>query len=162
MLITEVISQEATQDFLAGIQSTLQTLPLWHIEELYLFVKSHNAIAISFDASWKPFIGVTRGYNEPENRTYIHSGGEFLALVRSRFKALPHEICGGRVFLKNDRAWSGSSGKVFLKWVWLGKHLSLVEDVLELLQSLSPELHQESPLQVSETPTSARFVIRSW
>lgn len=104
---------------------------------MYLFVEQRNAVAISFDSNWKPFIGYTRGYNAPEDRTYI-SGGPFLALVRSRFRSSHQfDIAGGRVFLAANRAYNIDKlyEYTFLKWIWLSDSLSLVTDVLQLLRN---------------------------
>lgn len=67
-------------------------------------------------------------------------GGAFLALVRSRFKSLPHDIPGGRVFLSSDRAFRvlrDYKEETFLRYIWLSDSGNVFFDVLWLLlQSL--------------------------
>lgn len=142
-LTSEDIPHNDTCNFLWGIKNTLLKMPPNQVDELYFYVVKRNAVAISFDSSWQPFIGFTRGYNYPEERErkYIRGGGAFLALIKSRFRTCPHEICGGRVFLKPDYAYhvtSTSEEVIFIRWTWLGNSPSLVDDVLELLLELSP------------------------
>ena len=135
-MITEVIPRKDALDFLSGIERSLLNMSEDEIYKMYLFVEHRNAVAISFDSSWRPFIGYTRGYNSPEERAKI-SGGAFLALVRSRFQTSHQsEIPGGRVFLAANRAYNIDEvyEYTFLQWIWLGKSLSLVEDVLQLLR----------------------------
>lgn len=148
-LISEVIPHNDTCDFLWGIKNTLLKMPPDQVQEVYFYVMKRNAIAISFDSAWQPFIGVTRGYNHLEERTYISGGGAFLALIKSRFKTCPHEISGGRVFLKADYAYrvtATSEEEIFIRWIWLGNRLNLLDDVLELLLELSP-IAQLGPLR---------------
>jgi hypothetical protein len=134
IIVTEVISRKDTRDFLLGINNALLMMSCEQVEEVYLFVKRRNAIAISFDSTWRPFIGVTRGYNCPEDRTYF-SGGPFLALIKSRFRARPREIAGGRVFLTSDYAYhtDGMLEEVLLQYIWLSDRPNIIEDVLILL-----------------------------
>lgn len=138
--ITEVIPRADVNSFLAGITTTLANMSPDGIEQVYLYSLERNAIVISFDGTWRPFFGYTRGYNYPEDRTYMIGGGAFLALVRSRFKSLPHDIPGGRVFLSSDRAFRvlrDYKEETFLRYIWLSDSGNVFFDVLWLLlQSL--------------------------
>lgn len=148
-LISEVIPHNDTSDFLWSIKNTLLEMPPDQVKELYFYVMRRNAVAISFDSRWQPFIGITKGYNYSEDRTYISGGGAFLALIKSKFRACPHEISGGRVFLRSDRAYHvtvTSEEEIFIRWIWLGNSLGLIDDVLEILLELSPN-DQLSPLR---------------
>lgn len=136
--ISEVIPRHDTEVFLSGINYALQENLPSGISDLYLFIPQRNAIAISFDSNWRPFIGTTMGYNCQEERTYL-GGGAFLALVKSRFRACPHEIPGGRVFLTSSKAYpaNGMPGEAFINWIWLSDSGSLVEDVRKQLRRYS-------------------------
>ena len=136
--VTEVIARDDASAFLRGIENTISKMLPEQIEAVYLYSFQRNAIVVSFDGDWKPFFGYTRGYNYPDDRTYLVGGGPFLALVRSRFKHLPHDISGGRVFLGSSYAYRApldmdKEVEVFLRYIWLGNSLNLVEDALKVL-----------------------------
>jgi hypothetical protein len=136
--VAEVISNQDARSFCLSIESTLLKAPPSLVNEIYFFIQTKRAIALSFDGNWRPFIGTNIGYNYPEERIYVNGGGAFLALVRSRFKNMPHEMAGGRVFLAGNRAYRIEAGyeRTFLKWVWLGRNLDLVSDILSVLDKV--------------------------
>ncbi len=136
-LIHEVISRQEASDFLRAIEITLAHMTRTQVEEVYLYVERRNALAISFDSEWQAFLGYTRGYNQPENRTPLRGGGHVLGLVRSRLRARPHNVAGGRVFFASERAFrvnEDHTEDTLCWWIWLGNTLNLVDDVLHLLR----------------------------
>jgi len=67
------------------------------IYRMYLFVEHRNAIAISFDSSWKPFIGYTRVYNAPAEEETDVSSSAPLRVFSPRFSAFLSSSTPNRV-----------------------------------------------------------------
>ncbi len=111
--------------------------------EAYLYVWKRNAIAISFNKDWQPFIGYTTGYNEPDDRTRIFSGCELLKLIQEKLKIwhnaitvdIPNEPRGGRVFIKKECVYryTYESEIVLFRCVWLGDDKYDTNPVLKTL-----------------------------
>lgn len=136
-IVYEVIDRQDASEFLGAIEITLAHMTRTQIEEVYLYVDKRKALAISFDAEWRAFLGYTRGYNQPEDRTPLRGGGKFLGLIRSKLRARPHVVSGGRVFFTTERAFRVNSDlteDTLCWWIWLGDSLDLVDDVLHLLR----------------------------
>jgi hypothetical protein len=140
--MTMSIRERDADEFLSNLKSVLGSMDPEDVEELRLYVKGRDAIAISFDAELHPFLGRTAGLNEEEQRTRGLNESLFVTrLIQARLGAERPE--GGRVFLTSTRAyWVENAGDAdqgdelpLVDWDWPGK--DLVDTVRALKEEAS-------------------------
>ena len=96
------ISRPQAKAFYEVIRSALEFRNPSYVADLYLFSNDRNAIVVSFDGSWRPFLCETRGYNIPANRLRLNHNNEILKLVAKALKYLGRDQSGGRTFINSQ------------------------------------------------------------
>ena len=114
-----IISEEQTREFLDAISEALYALDIEALEQLYLF--SNRAVVISFSYYYKPFIGFSMDYNDPDYRVYINQESYVLNWIAVALNSQGRDIPGGRVFIEKEYAYIkdldfGRSIILFLDW----------------------------------------------
>jgi len=114
-----IISEEQTREFLDAISEALYALDIETLEQVYLF--SNRAVVISFSYYYKPFIGFSMDYNDPDYRVYINRESYVLNWIAEALNIQGREIPGGRVFIEREYAYIkdldfGRSIILYLDW----------------------------------------------
>jgi len=132
--IIEVTATDAAE-FITCLSETLQQMTVTEREEVRLVVQQRQAVAISWNADYEPFLGYTAGFNEPDSRTAMHRSGfvlnEIGKWLRRRRRSKPR---GGRVFITSDVAFTVPYDMpiTLCKWTW--PRQDLVYEVLSMLE----------------------------
>lgn len=124
------ITTEQANEFIESIRSTLNILKTSVVKDLYIFSRDRDAVVISFDGQWRPFLCQTRGFNDPSCRVPIYLTNEVLDIIQGALKELGRDTPGGRTFLnsKGVRCIDEGLDVEIVRWDWpLG---DLVKDVL--------------------------------
>jgi len=117
------VSEEIEDEFVKNVENTLSQMSIEQLRAANLFEFFQKALVLSFDALWEPFIGYTKGYNQPDARTYLQKPFPFFLLkISEKMSMVRHsDIPGGRFFIHksfcyfNDRYY----GRINLyKLVW--------------------------------------------
>jgi len=98
-----IISEDRTTEFLDAISQALYSLNIEALEQVYLF--HDRAVVISFSYYYKPFIGFTTDYNDPDYRVYIDQESYVLDRIAEALDILGRDIPGGRVFIEQEYAY---------------------------------------------------------
>ncbi len=117
-IVNEVIAFEDLVQFYNDIENLFERMP---VSEVYLLDLSRQSIVISFDSEWKPFIGITHGYNQNEARNFLPYGN-LISKIRRKFQSEHRAIKGGRVFIGKDNACyfdENNNKHVFINWILL-------------------------------------------
>ena len=127
-----IISEEQTREFLDAISEVLYALDIEALEQLYLF--SDRAVVISFSYYYKPFIGFSMDYNDPDHRVYINQESYVLNWIAEALNIQGRDIPGGRVFIEREYAYIkdldfGRSIILYLDWQGFDPY-ELVIDVI--------------------------------
>jgi hypothetical protein len=114
-----IISEEQAAEFLDAILEALYSLAIEELEQIYLF--HDRAVVISFSFYYKPFIGFTMDYNDPDYRVYINRESYVLDRIAEALDIQGREIPGGRVFIEREYAYIkdmefGKSIILYLDW----------------------------------------------
>ena len=131
--VTIVVDRKQADEFLDCLSSTFQTMSAFQRGTAYFWVEKRDAVAISYNAQWKPFLGYTAGYNPEDERTPIVGWSSVLSEIKDIMRKRPHGISGGRVFLRDSGAFRVVDGAEvqIRRWVWLGD--GLIRSTLALL-----------------------------
>ena len=114
------------------MQSTSELLGRRRVNQLCLFVPE-KGVAISYDRRLRPFLGQTRGYNEPDSRTYLNRDICVLRKIRIALACKGKRGIGGRVFLTSAGVfcWGECGHKTqLIDWDWPGR--SMAKEVVAL------------------------------
>ena len=114
-----IISEDQTIEFLDAISEALYSLDILDLEQIYLFYD--KAVVISFSYYYKPFIGFTMDYNDPDYRVYINRESYVLDRIAEALDIQGRDIPGGRVFIEKEYAYIkdsefGRSVILYLDW----------------------------------------------
>jgi hypothetical protein len=114
-----IISEDQTAEFLDAISEALHSMNINDLEQIYLFYD--RAVVISFSYYYKPFIGFTTDYNDPDYRVYINRESYVLDRIAEALDIQGRDIPGGRVFIEKEYAYIkdlefGRSVILYLDW----------------------------------------------
>ena len=114
-----IISEDQAAEFLDAISEALHSLNIEDLEQIYLFYD--RAVVISFSYYYKPFIGFTMDYNDPDYRVYINRESYVLDRIAEALDIQGRDIPGGRVFIEKEYAYIkdsefGRSVILYLDW----------------------------------------------
>jgi hypothetical protein len=127
------ISSAQAKAFLEVIRSALIFRSSSDVANLYIHSDDRNAIVISFDGSWHPFLCETRGYNEPSSRLSLNHNNDVLRMIAKALRYLGRDQRGGRTFLNSQGVVCVEDQSVveLIKWEWpIG---DLVSDVMHIV-----------------------------
>jgi len=120
------ITENQAKDFVESIQRAL----IAQKSSLYLYSWERNAIVISFDDEWNPFLCAVKGYNTKPQRTKIYPIGDVFKMVIHAYQKAGRDQYGGRSFFTSDCVfYVDESNDIFelVRWDWpLG---DLVEEI---------------------------------
>jgi len=127
-----IIPEDQTMEFLDAISEALYSLDIEDLEQIYLFYD--RAVVISFSYYYKPFIGFTMDYNDPDYRVYINRESYVLDRIAEALDLQRRDIPGGRVFIEKEYAYIkdpefGRSVILYLDWQGFDPY-ELVVDVI--------------------------------
>ncbi len=86
--VIQIIDRDNAKKFYQAVEAAFSRMSYEQLQEAYWYVDRRNAIAVSFDKDWQPFIGYTSGYNELDDRTRLNGGGEIIKLAQDNFKGI--------------------------------------------------------------------------
>lgn len=114
-----IVSEDQATEFLDAISEALYSLDIEDLEQIYLFYD--RAVVISFSYYYKPFIGFTTDYNDPDYRVYINQESYVLDRIAEALDIQGRDIPGGRVFIEKEYAYIkdlefGRSVILYLDW----------------------------------------------
>ena len=123
------ITENQAKEFFESIQSAL----IFRRSSLYLYSWERNAIVISFDSKWKPYLCEEKGYNTKSQRTYIYPIKDVFKIVIQAYQKAGRDQNGGRSFFTSDCVfYVDESNDIFdlVRWDWpLG---DLVEEIRQM------------------------------
>jgi hypothetical protein len=102
-----------------------------------LYLIADEAIVVSFDRDWLPFIGFGHGYNDPDHRIYLPQNLYILDLCSKSLENLGMDIPGGRIFIRNNYVFhrSENAGRRDVIRTWNLKGRDIVNEIsMELLE----------------------------
>ena len=132
-LVALDITSEDASELIAGYRSLLLGKRPQEIYSLYIYSGNKNALPVSYNSEWRPFIGRTYGHNPESWRVHFNPGISVLEGVGKALRRLGREIRGGRVFLTSTGAFcvEGTSKIDLLNWLWPER--DIVDSVLQVV-----------------------------
>ena len=97
-----VIKKPEADMFLTAVSKALSTLSKDDLQQIYLFHDQN--VVISFSGDYRPFIGYTMSYNDPDHRLYIYQDCYLLTRIGEALDAQGRDMPGGRVFINRSSA----------------------------------------------------------
>lgn len=127
------VGEPAKEQFLCALEGALKSVDSNDIEDLYVYVKGRDAIAVSYSGAFEPFLGRKFGYNPAELRIDLGDDVAVLKLVAAALEATGKP--GGRVFLRSSGAYCDVDHEEvsLVAWQWPGD--DLVEEVVGVLET---------------------------
>lgn len=92
-------------ELLSSLKNILEESSLKQLNSLNIYDGNKEAIIISFDNVWRPFLGITKGYNKQEERTYFNNIPQLVQLIINKYRSCNRKEPGGRVFLDKNSAY---------------------------------------------------------
>lgn len=91
-------------ELISAAKEIFEPMSTYEILALHPFDADKKAIVISFDKNWEPFVGQSRGFNNPEDRIYFSSKQlpQLLLKIRSTLQRQGRQIPGGRIFIDRN------------------------------------------------------------
>jgi len=132
-ITTMRVEEPAKEQFLAALEGALKSVDSHDIDELYVYVRGRDAIAVSYSGAFEPFLGRGFGHNPEELRIDLRDDVSVLRLVAAALEATGKP--GGRVFLRSAGAYCDVDHEevLLVAWQWPGHNL--LEEVVELLEN---------------------------
>lgn len=144
--VLNVIDKKDAGAFYYAFEKALSKLSLTDLHDIYLYIYHRQAVAISFDADWKPFIGYTSGHNDIERRVPLVGGGVVIKMIKDGlmdfYKILkkfnPREPKGGRVFINKNLVYRHTMDEDFLllRTIWLGNNNVDANPIMKIIKQI--------------------------
>jgi hypothetical protein len=95
-----VINKEQADAFNLAISKALASLTFYDLQQVYLF--HDKSVVISYSSDYRPFIGFTMRYNDPDYRLYIDQDVYVLTRIGEALDQQGRDMPGGRVFIESS------------------------------------------------------------
>ena len=124
---TYVLSHDEVKGFYEIIDYALVTATNegFYLGDLHLLDDNKEAVVLSFDRFWRPFIGTSYGYNQLDERCRIPTWENLISLARAKLKYEHRAIDGGRIFITRDSVFYKDENlrkHILFYLIWLGRN----------------------------------------
>lgn len=95
------VTSDQAREFLIAIENAIRTMTEFQLQQIYFLNHDLQAIHLSYDGEYRPFIGFTAGFNYKDDRVYLSKNIWLLIQIGKYLKELNLSKPGGRVFINS-------------------------------------------------------------